>query len=188
MMIPKSVIMFFGLSEEVVRSRGALGCVFEYEDESHDISWDKTQILVSSSNDVAHYFFVTNRLQSSQSPGSCRVRVCLQDFKSYLYKYDEVRGFLSSFERNRRSRLGPNSTKKPWDISPREAFVIQMPDEAFNEHFIRDPRERVAYAAVLQHRTLLLPIMVKEPQGFPRGGTQDGSTCVPRTGFPARGP
>jgi len=185
MMIPRSVIMFLGQPEAFIRATGALGCVFEYEDESHDIAWDKTQIVVSSDNDFAHYHFAVNQLQSYRSPGSYRVRVSLTDYKSYVNAYDSIREFLMLFERRRRSRLGPRWDQKPWHLNARETFVIQMSDEEFGECFICDPRSRVAYAAVMQQRTLLLPIMKKEPEGFPFGGVLEGPSDTPRTEFPA---
>lgn len=188
MLVPKSVTMYLGVTEAQFRELGALGCVFEYGDESHDILWERTEVVLSSDNLVARYHFVTNRLQSYRSRGSGQVVVSLPDMKSYVESYDSVRGFLSLYERNRRSRLGPDWSKEPWELNPRQAFVIQMPDEAFRECFISDPRTRVEYAAVIQQYTLLLPRMIREPEGFPLGGTAEGPSTVPRTEFPARDP
>jgi len=185
MLVPKSVTMFLRRTEEEIRAAGAVSFTVEYDSDSHDLSWESFQIVLDAKNRKARFFFVTNQLPSWRSPASWKVRVSLSDFKLYMDSYTEIGRFFSQYEAHRRSRLGPNWSKEPWELNPREAYVIRMSQSDFDSHFIRDPRERVPYAAVVQQYTLLMPIMTSEPKDFPFGGVQKGPFSTPQTGFPA---
>lgn len=186
MMVPKSVTMYLGKSEAEIRSMGAISFAIEYDSDAHDLAWDSIQMVLNAENRKARFFFVTNRLPSCRSPGSLKVRVSLPDFKRYADAYPDIEKFFSQYETYRRSRLGPNWAKEPWELSPREAFVLRMSESDFSNHFVRDPRERIPYAAVVQQYTLLMPIMVSEPKGFPFSGVGEGPSPPPQTGFPAQ--
>jgi len=178
--------MYLGKTEAEIRSFGAVSFAVEYDDDSHDLLWESFQIVLDAENRKARFFFVTNRLPSWRSPASLKVRVSLPDFKRYVEAYPKIERFFFQYETYRRSRLGPNWAKEPWDLSPREAFVLQMSENDFNSHFVRDPRERMPYAAVIQQYTLLLPIMTTEPKGFPFSGVGEGPSSPPQTGSPAQ--
>lgn len=185
MLIPKSVIKFLGYPEGFVRAAGALTCVLTLSEDGQDFSWEETSIVLSEDNALAHYFFSSNKLDSLRSR-SGRVRVSLTDFRSYLDSYESIAELYRLWLERKRVRLGPNGLKPFWLLNQREAFVIRMSEEAFLECFIPDPRTGVQYAAALQSYTLLLPRMVKLPEGFPQGGNLIGPIRLPQTGFPAR--
>jgi len=189
MMIPTSVIKFFGQPEELVTAAGAITCVLTLDDAGQDISWHETMIVVSESNVYAHYFFSSHGLESWRVHSRHgRVKVTLTDFREYLNEYSDIVELHRLWGERKRVRLGPNSAKPFWSINQKEAFVIRMSDEAFLQCFIPDPRSGVQYAAALQSFTLILPRMIELPEGFPREGSLTGPVSLPRTGFPARDP
>lgn len=189
MMIPKSVIKFFGYPEELVRASGALSCVLTLSEDGQDFSWEETMIVVSDSNAVAHYYFSSKGLESWRvNSRHGRVKVTLTDYRQYLNEYLDIVELHRLWGERKRVRLGPNGLKPFWALNPKEAYVIRMSDEAFLAHFIPDPRSGVQYAAALQSYTLLLPRMVSLPKDFPSEGSLTGPVSLPRTGFPARDP
>jgi len=168
--VPRTVLLVLGLTEDNAYLMGMRGCGLQL---GHDgeWSWPETTVTLSSQVEEVQVFLHVRSVENTVvKPGLDLVRVSIQQMLDYVQMHEAIREFLVLHRRYRYLRLGANAFVPSWELDSHDAFLIRMPSDEFDRHFVADPRGQPSYGEVARRLSRHRPTMLSRPRGLPDPG------------------
>lgn len=148
-----------------------IGCGLQLDDHG-EYSWRETTATLSLNKEEVKLFLEIEKISYSHHPsGGSLVRVSLLQMKEYIEYFPSIQEFLLNHRKNRFLRLGRRSRLPAWELDSHDAYLINMRDSDFENHYIADPRGQLSFAQSLNAQAYLHePFMKTIPQGLPSPG------------------